>query len=349
MLEEGEAAVEGRDYSDWMGELPREAAALPLALLSLPGSHDSLTFSLRRGGGAGPDQPPCIRALTRCFPRLSSHILMRWSRTQEAALLHQLRGGVRYFDLRLDAVEEEGCREYRVIHCLLGARARGLLLQVREFLDSHLGEVVVIDLQHTYSFLPSDHHTLTSFLLATFRGLLLPWTPEAASTPLATLQATNCRVILVYPAMAAACPLVWPRAGCPTPWPDTTDPGVLGRALARGLQERREDRLFVSQGVLTPSPLTVLLHPLAGLRAVCSDKANTTVLAWLRETDAAPNIVITDFVLEDRTALAIIDTIIQRNRGAATQVENTVISSDENLCSDETINSGNPHVEPSQM
>ena len=62
MLEEGEAAVEGRDYSDWMGELPREAAALPLALLSLPGSHDSLTFSLRRGGGAGPDQPPCIRS-----------------------------------------------------------------------------------------------------------------------------------------------------------------------------------------------------------------------------------------------------------------------------------------------
>lgn len=226
---------------------------------------------------------------------------------------------------------------------------------MREYLDTHLGEVVVVDLQHTYSFLPSDHHTLTSFLLATFQGLLLHWTPEAASTPLSTLQvtftsiftsssstlqATNCRAILVYPAMAAACPLVWPRAGCPNPWPDTTDTGVLGSALARGLQERRGDRLFVSQGVLTPSPLTVLLHPLAGLRAVCSAKANAAVLAWLQKTANAPNIVITDFVLEDPTSLAIIDTIIQRNtlysdfqpkkskRRPTTQLENTVISSD---------------------
>jgi len=340
MLSEEKVAVEGRDYRNWMGELSSEAASRPLADLSLPGSHDSLTYSLHRGGGAGPDQPSCIRAVTRCFPRLSSHVLMRWSRTQGADLLNQLRGGVRYFDLRLDAVEEDGCREYRVIHCLLGARARGLLLQVREYLDTHLGEVVVVDLQHTYSFLPSDHHTLTSFLLATFQGLLLHWTPEAASTPLSTLQATNCRAILVYPAMAAACPLVWPRAGCPNPWPDTTDTGVLGSALARGLQERRGDRLFVSQGVLTPSPLTVLLHPLAGLRAVCSAKANAAVLAWLQKTAAAPNIVITDFVLEDPTSLAIIDTIIQRNtlysdfqpkkskRRPTTQLENTVISSD---------------------
>ena len=121
MLSEEKVAVEGRDYRNWMGELSSEAASRPLADLSLPGSHDSLTYSLHRGGGAGPDQPSCIRsghtwnkskrknlnksrrAVTRCFPRLSSHVLMRWSRTQGADLLNQLRGGVRWAHIGLFA------------------------------------------------------------------------------------------------------------------------------------------------------------------------------------------------------------------------------------------------------
>ena len=58
----------------------------------------------------------------------------------------------RYFDIRLEAVGEGEDREWRVLHCLMGAKLRGLLLEVRQFLDDHMGEVVILDIQHTYSF-----------------------------------------------------------------------------------------------------------------------------------------------------------------------------------------------------
>ena len=41
------------DLSNWMGDLPEKAKAKPLSQLCLPGSHDSLTYSLERGSGAG--------------------------------------------------------------------------------------------------------------------------------------------------------------------------------------------------------------------------------------------------------------------------------------------------------
>ena len=56
--------------SSWMTDLPGEVKQVKrLCDLSIPGSHDSFTFSLKRSGAAGPDQPKWIQKLTRLFPR----------------------------------------------------------------------------------------------------------------------------------------------------------------------------------------------------------------------------------------------------------------------------------------
>jgi len=303
------------DLSNWMGDLPEKAKAKPLSQLCLPGSHDSLTYSLERGSGAGPDQPPCIRALTRCFPNISSRILMRWSRTQGANLSHQLHGGIRYFDIRLEAVGEGEDREWRVLHCLMGAKLRGLLLEVRQFLDDHMGEVVILDIQHTYCFSQSDHAELASFLLSTFRHLLVPYEETLTVMPnLEALQRKDTRVVIIYPPLAPCCSLLWPRKGCPTPWPDTTDTSKLRRCLSEDLAARNPGYLFVSQGVLTPSVATVLFHPFSGLRESCGKRANKCVLDWLKK-GAKPNIIIHDFVLDDSTSREILALLMDRNSG----------------------------------
>ena len=41
------------DLSNWMRDLPEKSKAKPLSQLCLPGSHDSFTYSLERGSGAG--------------------------------------------------------------------------------------------------------------------------------------------------------------------------------------------------------------------------------------------------------------------------------------------------------
>lgn len=300
------------DLSNWMRDLPEKAKAKPLSQLCLPGSHDSFTYSLEPGSGAGPDQPPCIRRLTRTFPNISSRIFMRWSRTQEADLLKQLQGGFRYFDIRLEAVDENDEREWRVLHCLMGARLRGLLLQVRQFLDEHPGEVVILDIQHTYSFLKSDHAAMASFLLSTFNHLLVPY--ENTTMPsLGALQSKNNRVVVIYPPGAPSNMSFWPRKGCPTPWPETTDTSKLRSCLCEGLAKRNPEHLFVSQGVLTPSTTTILFQPFSGLRKSCGDRANKCVLEWLKN-GAEPNILITDFVLEDPTTKEILALLMARNK-----------------------------------
>lgn len=303
-----------------MSELPEQVKETPLCHLSIPGSHDSFTYSLVRSGSAGPDQPACIRALTKLCPSLSSRLLLRWSRTQKLDLEAQLKGGVRYFDIRLDALTEEGEREFRVLHCLLGDRIRSLLLKVRHFLQQHQGEVVLLDFQHTYQFLPEDHKQLATFILETFQGLLHPWPGVGGMATLASLQAEGRRALVIYPALSGCCPLLWPRDLCPTPWPDTTSATSLATFLTRGLEERDTSSIFISQGVLTPRVPTVLLHPFSGLRKSLGRKANRAVLGWLQE-GATPNVCITDFCLGDETSWRIVQTLVDRNRNRQEQRE----------------------------
>ena len=85
------------DNSNWMGSLPENVKNnVPLGSLSIPGSHDSLTYSLVKTGSAGPDQPSWIQKLTKMFPKISSHILYRWSVTQELDVIQQLDLGIRF-------------------------------------------------------------------------------------------------------------------------------------------------------------------------------------------------------------------------------------------------------------
>ena len=218
----------------WMGDLPSRIKASPLCSVSIPGSHDSFTYSLEQRGGAGPDQPPCIRALTRRFPTISSWLLYRWSVTQRRTVSEQLEAGVRYLDIRLQALTEQGEREFRVLHCLLGERVTTLLAQIKLFLLQNKSEVVILDFHHLYQFEPRDHERLTQLLLTMFRGLLCSWQQDTRQLSIASMGASGARLIVIYPAIyqhrghtdskiqlyPGTQEYFWPRTLCPTPWPD---------------------------------------------------------------------------------------------------------------------------------
>lgn len=187
--------------------------------------------------------------------------------------------------------------------------------QLKEFLDLHPGEVIILDFQHQYQFKPTDHLQLGNFILTTFQGQLHPWAGEGGMASLRSLQDSGHRVVVIYPTLQS--PLLWPRKSCPNPWPDTTDTNMLRNSLVHGVEKRDNTLLFVSQGVLTPSPYTVCRHPFSGLRQTCGEKANKTVLAWLETLEkrrSRPNILITDFVLGDSTSCQILTWILDKNR-----------------------------------
>ena len=157
---------------NWMGDLPDHVKTAPLCSLSIPGSHNSFTYSLERSGTGGPDQPEWIRKVTKTFPGGSARILYKWSVTQGRNLREQLESGIRYFDIRLEARVREGEREFRILHCLRGARVTELLLEIKKFLEENQTEVLFLDFQHLYNFEQSDHEQLVKFLMTEFKNNL---------------------------------------------------------------------------------------------------------------------------------------------------------------------------------
>ena len=316
--------------SCWMGDLPDHVKTSPLCSLSIPGSHDSFTYSLKRSGTAGPDQPECIRKLTKKFPRISCWLLYKWSVTQRRSVMAQLESGVRYFDIRLEAVTEEGEREFRILHCLLGTRVTELLVEMKTFLDENKSEIVILDFQHLYKFEQADHEKLIKFLLTQFKNMLCSWQQEISKISIASMQARGARLILIYPAIyhstnsqlrnakldPVSLSYLWPRSLCPTPWPNTASTSKLKLFLDNKLRIRNPGIFFISQGILTPDWKTILFHPFSNLDTACGKRCNMTVREWMmemQETNMKPNIVITDFVAMGQCSCDIINTVIRIN------------------------------------
>jgi len=257
---------------EWMTNLPDNVRSLPISRLTIPGSHNSFTYSLVRGGKAGPDQPKCIQKMAAMFPSIASRILIRWGICQHKTATFQLENGIRYFDIRLVAVGEpendpklekfegrsEKEREHRILHCLLGSEIKPILSEIKLFLSSHLEEVVILDLQHLYDFQPEDHTFLIKTLLDMFEGELCPWQVDMDAITLNTMRRAGHQLIVIYPALYRSqesrdqllgalgdveglkyppSDLFWPRNLCPTPWPNTTSGNKMEQFLDNKLSK----------------------------------------------------------------------------------------------------------------
>ena len=213
--------------------------------------------------------------------------------------------------------------QYKILHCLTGSEITEVLKLLVTWLRDHTGEVVILDFQHFFKFTLEDHIRLVNKIITLFGDLLCPWQQDLTSLTLTHLVTAGTRVIVVYPALFSSqfstegtswdfLKFFWPRSLCPNPWADTMDPDYLESFLTDRLAcHRRSDqrRLFVSQGVLTPSWRTVLRHPRSGVRRSCAEPGEDAVVRWLRRDQEQPNIVMTDFVSDD-----VVNQIIDRNR-----------------------------------
>ncbi|KAF0311754.1 PI-PLC X domain-containing protein 3 [Amphibalanus amphitrite] len=289
----------------WMSELPPEVRRRPLNRLAIPGSHDSLSYSL--GGGAescpaepAPDlSPAALVGLYRCAPRLARPLLVRWVVTQQLSVTGQLAAGVRYLDVR--AALHGG--RLHVVHGLHGPPLAPLLADVRRFLADRPGELVILDLQHVYGVGSGGAARLSALLSDTFGDSLVPRAEAAPS--LEACAAAGQSVLAVYRGgsgdwSAAGHPLLWDERALSSPWPDTQSVSrlfpLLERHMARAVRHAA-GRLHVQQCVLTPQTSGVLLRAGSSMRRL-AENCNSAAAAWLpgQSVERGLNIVMLDFV-----------------------------------------------------
>ncbi|KAL4710872.1 hypothetical protein ACJJTC_002502 [Scirpophaga incertulas] len=314
MVEISSSQIVNLEY--WMGNLPDQLKDVPLIYLAIPGSHDSMTYGINRSSELAPDAEPVLH---RLFPLFRGTII-RWTVTQSLTTMQQLLIGIRYLDLRL--ATKTGSSDFYFTHGLYANEISGALNEVKEFVDSHPGEVVILDFQHFYGFTAEDHQTLMRLLLNMYRHRLVPRHIDVRSVTLNTLYRLRQQVVVVYRHQSVyATNEFWQPQTMPSPWPQRERPLSL-LAFLEGLK-RHPGMGFVHQAVLTPTPQFIVLRFRSTLRDKCAVPVKNEVLPKLREftpgpplasqnTSLAPvNVVIADFVELDDAIFS--RTIIELN------------------------------------
>ena len=297
--------------ADWMKDLPPEVRSTqPLTQLVIPGSHNSFTYYLDRTLPVGPDTDKGVRRIGNRLP-CAKPVIDRWSKCQRMGIAEQLNNGIRYLDMRVgilptkhvggqNIIGESKTKKFRVLHALYGQTIWTPLDDVKNFLNNHTHEAIILDIQHTYSFEESDHAFLVNKIETLFCGKLCPKNEDLSKLTLDRISEKGYQIIVIYPKMAnSGSNFIWPRRSCPNPWANTENIEELDSFLRKGLIERDNNVLFVSQALLTPTFRTIRWKLLSSLENSLATTCDAFIVKWLSEEPSNINIVIADFVEKD--------------------------------------------------
>merc|ERR1712093_513854 len=103
---------------NWIGHLMPAIGDATLLDLSLPGTHDTLTYDLSTTvSDGGLDDYPDISAFLHDFPWLSpGSFIKTMAHTQGLNVVQQLDSGVRFFDIRIMLESQQN--DWYGLHCL---------------------------------------------------------------------------------------------------------------------------------------------------------------------------------------------------------------------------------------
>lgn len=227
-----------------------------------------------------------------------------WSLTQSISAKEQLQAGVRYFDLRIAIKKDPKDENLYLVHGLFGAAVDVFFAEVKEFLEGHRKEVILLHFQHFYNMTDVHHNRLLNKLTSTFGPLMCQFTKNDDNITLSGLWRRGYQIITFYAhdTLAKYHPYLWPPSFIPNPWPDEDDAKQLVTFWNRTFSRPRDvGKFYVLQGVGTPQPSTVTMHICNSLKKYIVPKVNAALETWLldKSPGAGPqtcNVVMSDFV-----------------------------------------------------
>ncbi|KAH8352793.1 hypothetical protein KR084_006392 [Drosophila pseudotakahashii] len=282
----------------WMRDLPGELRDLSIINLAIPGSHNSMTYGINSKSKLSPDAEPAIRRWHRFFPCF----VRRWSKTQNSGTLEQLQLGVRYFDLRIAQKDEK----FYYCHGLFAMEIFEPLEEIRQFVDSHPEELVVLDLQHFYALTVAHHQQLHKDLIQFFGHRLY----STADGSLKDCTLNRClelqrNLVIIYRRCPIPLPLrFWPSYTWPTPWPNQASVKKLQSFLEDSLLSRQPQQGYVSQCLITPTGRYIAFRLFFTLKSTAK-RVDKKLQPWIQEQIPGPfepkedptvNVFLADFV-----------------------------------------------------
>ncbi|MDB5360877.1 MAG: hypothetical protein JWO51_2174 [Rhodospirillales bacterium] len=253
----------------WMQDMGTRLAGRMLCQVVMPGTHDSGTFPINHGSvisgeGDVPSWVDFVRALPLAGD-IAGKIVANWARTQGLSIARQLEAGIRFLDFRV--VENGSSNDFWLAHTMYGVSLADALSDLTKFMAAHPKEIIIINVAPKRVSSINSIDSLASKLIAGELGnRILPPSIGLGKdmkiyAPQSTIQSiweADRQLIVIFEKLDqvdnAYKDAFWDSSNLNDYWPNTTDIKRLQDDLHGNLVARTTlDKLFVSQGVLTPN------------------------------------------------------------------------------------------------
>ncbi|XP_043985647.1 PI-PLC X domain-containing protein 1 isoform X1 [Gambusia affinis] len=285
------------------------------------GSHNAVTYCLDMNDRSpvDPMQPDMLQKLDKYMKPLIRPFVYKWAKTQEFTIKHQLDCGVRYCDLRIAHRPNDHSTDLYFYHGVyttltVEVTSRGaqtlvvltVLTEIKEWLDSHPKEVVILSFSHFLGLNQELHVRLLANIRDTFASKLCPKT-EALT--LRNLWALGYQVIASYEhSISSSHGDLWPHI--PYWWANKCRAEALIEEFEARKQHGRPGGFFVTGINLTEDLKYICTHPTESLKDLVMS-TYPALLGWVREQTPGPrpgslNIIAGDFITESHFAPTVI-------------------------------------------
>ncbi|XP_076870858.1 PI-PLC X domain-containing protein 1 [Brachyhypopomus gauderio] len=304
---------------NWMTHLPDVLWDIPLSNLSIPGSHNAITYCLDKNDHSPVDltQPDMLQKLDKYMKPLIRPFVYKWAITQESTVREQLECGVRYCDLRIAHRPNDSSSDLYFYHGVYTTiTVETVLKEIRAWLDVHPKEIVILSFSHFLGLSQDLHALLISTIKSVFSARLCP---KMELVTLRNLWTLGYQVIVSYEHNVANCHRdLWVHI--PYWWANKCKADELIEEFEHRKQHGRPGGFFVTGINLTEDLKYICSHPTESLKDMVMS-TYPTLLGWVRKqkpgaNTGSLNIIAGDFVTESQfipTVIALNENLLSGN------------------------------------
>ncbi|KAM8977455.1 PI-PLC X domain-containing protein 1 [Pelodytes ibericus] len=296
------------DNQQWMAHLPENLWDIPLYNLSIPGSHDTMSYCLDKTSPVDPQLPKILLLLEKYVPCIVRAFISKWCTTQCLCITEQLDAGIRYLDLRIARRPDDPSQTLYFVHGLYtSVTVEVILKEIYSWLQTHSNEVLILACRDLDE-LPSEFHaSLISGIHRIFGNKLCP---RSEIPTLRNMWKQGYQVIISDEnRLGLKDKYMWPSI--PYWWANTTRTCLLIDFLEKKKLNGRPDGFFTAGLNLTENSLYILEHPFGSMRQMTLPKL-PFLYNWVKKQHPgsqrdAINIIAEDLIGSDGFCSAVID------------------------------------------
>ncbi|KAM4796679.1 PI-PLC X domain-containing protein 1 [Rhinophrynus dorsalis] len=279
----------------WMAQLPEALWDTPLYNLSIPGSHDTMSYCLDITSPIDPDSPTMLSVFDKFVPCIARTIILKWSTTQSLSVTEQLQCGVRYLDLRIAPRPGDPSQTLYFAHGFFtSVTVLTIFREIMDWLHTHPKEVLVLACRRLKTLTPELHSHLISCIHSVFGSRLCP---RHEMPTLRAMWKKGYQVILSYDdTVALKYEYLWPSI--PYWWANTTNTRSLIRYLEKNKQKGRPAEFFVAGLNLTENVSYIAKHPFGSMKKLTLPKL-PILYSWVLRQHPGPSSKAINIIAED--------------------------------------------------